>query len=103
ELIARLVLVGVLLNVGGFGLFALERSWGASDAEARTAAVAVIVFGEMGYLLNCRSLRTPIHRVPLLGNPWLYAGMATMAAFQLGFTYLPFMNALFHTAPLRAG
>jgi cation-transporting ATPase F len=31
----------------------------------------------------------------------LLAGVAVTVALQLALTYLPFMNTLFHTAPLR--
>jgi magnesium-transporting ATPase (P-type) len=33
-------------------------------------------------------------------NPWLLAGVAAMTVFQLLFTYSPWMNAAFHSAPI---
>jgi magnesium-transporting ATPase (P-type) len=35
-------------------------------------------------------------------NRWLLAGVAAMMAAQLAFTYVPFMNAAFHSSPLDA-
>jgi Ca2+-transporting ATPase len=34
-------------------------------------------------------------------NRWVLGGVAGMLAAQLLFTYAPFMNRLFHSAPLR--
>lgn len=35
-------------------------------------------------------------------NTWLIAGIAATWLAQLAFTYLPLLNRLFHTAPVRA-
>jgi cation-transporting ATPase F len=100
-LVWRIVLVGVLLLAGAFGLFLRWRELGASLEEARTLAVNVFVMGEMVYLFNCRSLRGPCWRAGWFSNPWLWAGVGAMAALQLLFTYAPPMNAVFATAPLH--
>jgi Ca2+-transporting ATPase len=34
-------------------------------------------------------------------NPWVLGGALAMLGAQLLFTYAPFMNHLFHSAPLR--
>ena len=96
----RVLLVGLLLLVGSFGLFQLSLARGMSDAEARTVAANVFVFGELFYLFNCRSLTRPVWAMPPLSNPWIWWGGATMATLQLLFTYLPAMNRLFGTAPI---
>jgi magnesium-transporting ATPase (P-type) len=100
ELIFRILLVGLLLLIGGFGLFEWALYRGASEAEARTIAVNVFAVGQSFYLLNCRSLRFSMFRLGLFSNPWIWAGIAAMIAAQLLFTYLPVMNWLFHTAPI---
>jgi Ca2+-transporting ATPase len=99
-LVSRIVLVGVLLLVGAFGLFEWELSQGASDAAARTSAVNVFVFGELFYLFNCRSLTLSMFAVGVFSNRWLLAGVGIMTALQLAFTYLPSMNRMFHTEPI---
>ncbi len=100
ELIFRIILVGLLLLIGSFGLFEWALLRGASEAEARTIAVNVFAVGQSFYLLNCRSLRYSMFRLGLFSNPWIWGGIATMATVQLLFTYLPMMNLLFHTAPI---
>ena len=100
ELVLRIVLVGLMLLAGGFGLFEWALYRGAGEDEARTIAVNVFAVGQSFYLLNCRSLRFSMFRLGVFGNPWIWGGIAAMAVAQLLFTYAPPMNRLFHTAPI---
>lgn len=100
ELIFRIVLVGVLLVIGSFGLFEWALYQGASEAVARTIAVNVFAVGQSFYLLNCRSLRFSVFRLGLFTNAWVWLGIAAMTLASLALTYLPIMNQLFHTAPI---
>jgi Ca2+-transporting ATPase len=102
-LLWRIVLVSTLLCITAFGLYELELLWGASEAEARTVAVAMFVVGEAFYLLNCRSLERSLLSVGLFTNMWIWVGISVMALLQLLFTYLPIMNLWFDTAPISAG
>jgi magnesium-transporting ATPase (P-type) len=101
-LLQRILLVGLMLLAGAFGLFEWALHHGASVEQARTVAVNVFAVGQAFYLLNCRSLRWSMFRIGVFSNPWVWAGIAAMAAVQLAFTYLPIMNQLFHTAPISA-
>ncbi len=100
SLALRTLLVSALLVTGAWWLFEWERSAGASLAEARTVAINVFVTVEAFYLFSCRSLSRPIWSMRFFGNRWLLTGVAVQAAAQLALTYLPAMNALFHTAPI---
>ncbi|MDP1660356.1 MAG: HAD-IC family P-type ATPase, partial [Phycisphaerales bacterium] len=102
ELFMRTGLVSLLLCAGSMGLFHWELGRGASESAARTAAVSVIVIGEILYLFSSRALLRPAWAVPLCSNVWLWAGIAGMLAVQLAFAHLPVINRLFHTAPLDA-
>ena len=99
----RIVLVGILLLGGAFGLFVRWQGLGASLAESRTIAANVFVAGEIFYLFNCRSLGAPFWRLGMFSNPWLWGGVLLMVMLQLAFTYSPTMNRLFSTAPLGLG
>jgi Ca2+-transporting ATPase len=100
ELVGRIVSVGAILLAGAFGLFEWELRQGRGLDEARTAAVAVFIVVQTFYLFNCRSLSQSVLRVGIFSNPWALAGSAGMLLSQIGFTYLPFMNVLFHSAPM---
>jgi len=100
NLIWRIVTVSLVMVAGGMVLFLWEISRGVPEAEARTVVVNVIVMVEAFYLLNCRSLTRPVLAMGLFTNRWVAGGLAAMMAAQLLFTYAPFMNRLFHSAPI---
>ncbi|WP_409330468.1 HAD-IC family P-type ATPase [Trujillonella humicola] len=100
RLAGRIVLVSALMLVGAFALFEWTLDQGEEVAVARTVAVNVFVVVQVAYLLNCRSLDRPMWRLGLLGNRWVSVGLTAMLGLQLLFTYAPWMNRLFHSAPI---
>jgi len=100
ELMIRILIVGVLILAGAFGLYKWELSRGLSVAAARTVAVNTVVAIETLYLLNCRSLTQSVFRIGLLSNRWLVVGIGGMLLLQLLFTYLPAMNRFLMTEPI---
>ena len=107
-LIGRILIVSVIMLIGAFGSFEWAlgkgREWGldetAADAHARTVAVNVFVMVELFYLFNCRSLTRSMFQLGVFSNPWIWFGVGSMVALQLLFTYAPFMNRFFHSAPI---
>ncbi len=100
ELITRIILVGLMLLAGSFGLFEWQLKHGSSVEAARTCAVNIFVFGEIFYLFNCRSLRHSMFRIGLFSNRWVLGGVGLMVLMQLLFTYLPVMNVAFGSRPI---
>jgi len=100
NLIWRIVLVSLIILAGAFGLFEYELGRGASLAEARTVAVNVVIFVEIFYLFNARSLTHSPIQLGFFSNPWAIGGAILMALIQLLYTYTPFMNTLFNSAPI---
>lgn len=99
----RIAFVTVLMVLASFGLFLWEQSLGASVEASRTVAVNALVVAEMFYLFNCRSLHGSIlNREGFLGNTLALQAIGLLFLVQLGFTYLPTMQTLFHTAPIDA-
>jgi magnesium-transporting ATPase (P-type) len=101
-LIGRVVLVGVLMLAGSFGMFLLALDRGQGMAEARTIAMNVFVAIEIVYLFNCRSLRLPVTAVAAFSNPWVWAGAGLQLLLQVAITYWAPLNAAFATAPIDA-
>jgi len=99
-LIIRIVLVGLLMLAGAFGLFELALRTGRSLAEARTISVNVFVMIELLYLFNCRSLTQPVWRLGWFTNLWVWAGSGVMLTLQMAFTYLSVFQQMFGTAPI---
>jgi cation-transporting ATPase F len=100
ELFMRTGLVSVVLCASALMIFHWQVARGTGEAAARTAAVSVIVVGELFYLFPSRALLRPAWSVPLFSNMWLWAGIAAMLAVQFAFAHAPVLNRLFHSAPL---
>jgi Ca2+-transporting ATPase len=99
-LIWRIVLVSLIILAGAFGLFEYELSRGASLEEARTVAVNVVIFVGIFYLFNARSLTRSPFQLGFFSNPWAVGGSILMVLIQLLYTYVPFMNMVFGSAPI---
>ncbi len=96
----RIFLVSAVMAVGGFWIYDHIVEGGGNVAEARTIVVNVIVFVELFYLFNCRSItRSPV-AVGFFANPWVIFGSVGMALLQILLTYVPLMNRWFDTAPI---
>ena len=100
KLVMRIVVVGLLLLISTFGLFNWMLEQGRSIEAARTIAANMLVFGELFYLFNCRSLRYSMIKLGIFSNHWLLVGVTLMILAQILFTYSPTMNLLFGSAPL---
>ena len=102
-LIWRILYVSLLMVSGIFGLFLWLRSGGSDIETARTVAVNTLVLFEAFYLLNTRYIRrSACSRSGLLGSRKVLLAIALVVGFQLLFTYLPWMQQLFHTTSLDA-
>lgn len=100
----RIGFVGSLLLLGAGGLFLLEQAREATTVDfARTLAVNALVMGEIFYLLNTRFFsRSSISWQGLVGNRAVVIAIVACIGLQVIFTYAPFMNLLFASAPLDA-
>ena len=106
--IFRTILVAVIITLTGIGLFlkefsnAMDAGVMSSDAlsEAQTMAVTSIVFLQIFYMLNCRSLRESIFNIGVFANPTVFLGIGILLALQLSYVHLPFMNRLFGSSAL---
>jgi magnesium-transporting ATPase (P-type) len=63
-------------------------------------AVNVVIFVEIFYLFNARSLTRSPFQLGFFSNPWAIGGAILMTLIQLTYTYVPFMNTLFSSAPI---
>ncbi|MGV0604905.1 cation transporting ATPase C-terminal domain-containing protein [Mycolicibacterium sp. XJ1904] len=93
--------MSVLVAGATLAEFFAARAGGYPLAVAQTAAVNMLALGQLAYLLNCRfvtssSLRPQVFR----GNPWVWRMAGAMIVLQILFTYAPFMNTWFHSAPI---
>ena len=103
ELLVRIAYVSVLIAGATLMVFYMAQSWGWSVPESQSMAVMMLALGQAAYLFNARSLRESSLRAGMLtGNPAVWISIAVLIVLQIIFTYAPFMNSWFGTAPLDA-
>jgi magnesium-transporting ATPase (P-type) len=97
-MLVRVLFVSLLMIALTFGVYEWELMRGQSLEVARTAAVNMLVFGELVYLFNVRRFTAPtMARQTLYGNPVAFWASLVLIGLQLLFTYAPPMQAVFHT------
>jgi magnesium-transporting ATPase (P-type) len=99
-ILTRILLVSALLLASVFSVFVWQKSAGYPLEVARTVAVNLFVMIELTYLFNCRSLTKSMFKIGIFTNPWVLVGSGVTIALQLMFTYAPFMNRVFYSAPI---
>lgn len=97
----RLLFVSLLMMAATFSIFEWALARGQSLDSARTAAVNMLVFGELVYLFNVRHFLESAFRPDLFSGNRVALGMSVLLiGIQLLFTYAPPLQQLFHTEAL---
>ncbi len=104
--IMRTFVAATLMTIGAVGLFLWEYNAHGETVDAmktgQTMAVTTVIMFQVFYVLNCRSLKDSLLSIGLWSNMTVFIGIAALLLLQLGFIYLPFMNAIFGSLPLSA-
>ncbi len=97
----RIAYVTMLMILVTFAVFRWELMRGSDIETARTAAVNMLVTGELAYLFNVRYFTANAFAMSTLtGNPMAYWMGAILTGLQLFFTYFRPMQEIFHTRAL---
>jgi len=98
---AHAFVVGLLMAALALGV---QAWYWHSDARAwQTAVFTTLCFTQLAHVLAIRSERTPLLALGFVSN-WPLAGAVVLTAvLQLAIVYVPSLNAVFGTMPLRAG
>lgn len=104
RLVWRILFVSALMVAGTFGIYSWADGRGLPVETARTMAVNTLVVMEIFYLFSVRYVHgTALTLRGVLGTPAVLAGVATVVAAQLAFTYLPPLQAVFGSRPVSLG
>ena len=98
----RITFVSFLIGGITLAVFRYLQSLDIGEAAARTVAVNTLVAGQLFYLFNCRKIKLPSIGKGFLNNKFAFIAAAALILLQLFFSYVPFMNRFFDTAPLNA-
>lgn len=97
----RVVWVAFFIGAAALLSYRVMSDSGATDAVASTTAVSVLVLGQIFVLFNSRFLHlSSLHPHAITGNKATWISTGILLAVQMVFTYAPFMNAWFGSAPL---
>ena len=96
----RIILVSAIMMAACFYMFDRSLKGGESMAVAQTTVVNVIVFIQIFYMFNCRSLLNSFWTMGLFTNKVFWIGIVSMILLQLAFTYTHIFNVMFKTAGL---
>ena len=104
----RVFFVSILMTIGTITLFtwefaqALATGMAHADALARSQTIAVtfIIFFQIFYLMNCRSLKDSVFKIGLFSNGFIFLGIGSILLLQALFIYTPLMQKVFGTASL---
>jgi Ca2+-transporting ATPase len=111
-IVFRLFMVAGLMTAGSCALFLWEYDRMAGPAPlslarhtlalsgAQSTCVTTIVFFQIFYLFNCRSLKNSVLSMGLFSNPPVFVGIGSLLLLQACFLYIPFFQTLFKTSPL---
>ncbi|WP_292465097.1 HAD-IC family P-type ATPase [Methanolobus sp.] len=98
----RVIFVSLLIVAGAYLTFFMKLENGGSLDAARTVALNTIVFFQIFYLFNSKSLHEYVFR-DLLSNKTMLLGIVIVLLLQMLITYQPAINIIFSTAPILAG
>jgi P-type Ca2+ transporter type 2C len=98
----RVLFVSLLIGGLTLSLYYWLKDMGYQIDEARTIAVNTLVAGQLFYLFNCRKMHEPAIGWGFFNNKYAFYAVGVLILLQLVFTYAPFMNEWFATAPHTA-
>jgi prevent-host-death family protein len=101
ESLEHVIVASLLIGGATLGVFAIERARGTDTDVAQTTAVTMLALGQLAYLFNCRFLgESSLTPRVLRGNRVVWIATGALLVLQLVFTYVPFMNSWFDSAPI---
>lgn len=94
----NIIWVGLLMGFVTIGLQQYAVSTGIENWQ--TMVLTVLCLSQLGNVLAIRSERESLFKQGLLSNKPLLGALVLTFALQMAIIYIPFLNPVFHTAPL---
>jgi len=102
EMNALIFIIGNLINVGLLGIYFYYYFFSGLDImHIRSVVFTGLAVSSLFFVFPIASLRHPLWRVGLFANPWLIASIVFSFTLQFSAIYMPFLQELFSTVPLR--
>lgn len=67
---------------------------------ATTMTLAATIFCQIGMVMNCRTTRQSVFKIGIFSNKKILLGILVEVLLICAFSYVPFLQAIFNTAPI---
>ena len=105
KMITSVILLGVFMAVGTlYVFFAADHLFTGEQytiKKAQTMAFTIFVLFQLFNVFNCRSDEKSLFRIGLFKNKYILWAVLLCLGLQFAVIYVPFMQDLFHTVPLK--
>lgn len=96
----RIITVALLMVTATFLLYIFNINNGMDISTSQTIALNTIVFFEIFYLFNCKSIHENVFG-QMFSNRYMLLGISIVVSLQMFITYNPTMNMILRTSPIR--
>lgn len=92
---------GILIALSTLASFLIIFVFGRNIVTARTGALVTLVLSQLIHVFECKSETKGLFEIRLFSNPYLVYAVLSSLLLLLGVMYIPFMQPIFATAPLK--
>ena len=96
-----IVIRGILIALSTLASFLIIFAFGRNIVTARTGALVTLVLSQLIHVFECKSETKGLFEIRLFSNPYLVYAVLSSLLLLLGVMYIPFMQPIFATAPLK--
>lgn len=96
----RIITVALIMVTATFLLYIFNIKSGMDVSTSQTIALNTIVFFEIFYLFNCKSIHGNVFG-QMFSNRYMLLGISIVIGLQMFITYNPTMNMIMRTSPIR--
>jgi Ca2+-transporting ATPase len=100
-LLRRMCFMTPAITASTLGWFVHRLSLGLPFPQVQTETFTVLAVCCWFNVLSCRSERRSVFGMSLFRNPWLIGGLVLSNMLHAAVVFLPPLNAIFHTVPIR--
>jgi len=100
EMKAIIFAIGIITDIGLFGLYLVLRHFDTNMLHLRTIIFTALSVDSLLFVYSVRSMRTSLFRMNPFSNFWMLPATVMGLCIQLSVVYIPFLQNLFSTIPL---
>lgn len=99
----KILLRGTLIGICTIFAFLAGKYYGMNLQSCRTLALGTLIISQLLHVFECRSENHSIFEIKLFTNIYLVAAVGVSILMLMSIIYVPFLQGIFHTVPLKLG